>query len=85
MKSWNKLTPEQQEIVQNAALLAAEANRNYDNSKAAEWVEFLKEQGMEVVEDPDLEAFREAVQPVYDKYGTEFADLLEQIEATVAE
>jgi tripartite ATP-independent transporter DctP family solute receptor len=85
MKSWNKLTPEQQEIVQNAALLAAEANRNYDNSKAAEWVEFLKEQGMEVVEDPDLEAFREAVQPVYDKYGTEFADLLEQIEATEAE
>jgi len=85
MKSWNKLTLEQQEIVQNAALLAAEANRNHDNSKAAEWVEFLKEQGMEVVEDPDLEAFREAVQPVYDKYGTEFADLLEQIEATEAE
>jgi len=85
MRSWNKLTPEQQEIVQNAAQLAAEANRNHDNSKAAEWVEFLKEQGMEVVEDLDLEAFREAVQPVYDKYGTDFADLLEQIEATEAE
>ena len=31
MRSWDKLTPEQQEVVQEAAQLAAEANRKYDN------------------------------------------------------
>lgn len=85
MRSWKKLTPEQQEVVKAAAQEAAEENRKYDNSKAEEWLAFLKDQGMEVVEEPDLAAFREAVQPVYDKYGSEFSDLLEQIAATEAE
>ena len=86
MRSWDKLTPEQQEVVQEAAQLAAEANRKYDNDKAEEWLAFLKDQGMNVVEDPDLAAFREAVQPVYDEYGSQFGeDLLEAIAETKAE
>ncbi len=86
MRSWEKLTSEQQEVVQEAAQLAAEANRKYDNDKAAEWLAFLKDQGMNVVEDPDLAAFREAVQPVYDEYGSQFGeDLLEAIAETKAE
>ncbi len=70
--TWNRLSPEQREIVKKAALEAAWANRNYDNEKAAEWLQFLKDQGMEVVEDPDIEAFQKAVQPIYDKYGEKF-------------
>jgi len=70
--TWNRLSPEQQEIVKKAAAEAAWANRNYDNEKAAEWLQFLKDQGMEVVENPDLGAFRQAVQPIYDKYEEKF-------------
>ena len=70
--TWNRLSPEQQEIVKKAAGEAAWANRNYDNEKAAEWLQFLKDQGMEVVENPDLGAFRQAVQPIYDKYEEKF-------------
>jgi tripartite ATP-independent transporter DctP family solute receptor len=70
--TWNRLSPEQQEIVKKAAAEAAWANRNYDNEKAAEWLQFLKDQGMDVVENPDLGAFRQAVQPIYDKYEEKF-------------
>jgi tripartite ATP-independent transporter DctP family solute receptor len=84
-KSWDKLSADQQAIVQEAAQKAAEANRTYDNDKAAEWLAFLKEQGMDVVEEPDLAAFREAVQPIYDKYGADFGeDMLQDIAGTEA-
>lgn len=79
-KSWDKLTDEQQQIVQQAAQEAAEFERAYDNQKEAEWLQFLKDQGMEVVETPDLAAFREAVKPVYEKYQDQFGkDLIEQV------
>ncbi|AER65777.1 TRAP dicarboxylate transporter, DctP subunit [Thermovirga lienii DSM 17291] len=85
MKTWKKLTPEQQAIIQEAATEASKANRQYDNDKAAEWLAFLKEQGMEVVEKPDLEAFRKAVEPVYEKYGASFGeDVLKAIAETKA-
>lgn len=80
-KSWDKLTDGQQQIVQQAAQEAAEFERAYDNQKEAEWLQFLKDQGMEVVETPDLAAFREAVKPVYEKYQDQFGkDLIEQIQ-----
>lgn len=80
-KSWGKLTEEQQQIVQQAAQEAAEYERAYDNQKEAEWLQFLKDQGMEVVETPDLAAFREAVKPVYEKYQDQFGrELIEQIQ-----
>jgi len=86
MKTWKKLTPEQQAIIQEAATAASKANRQYDNDKAAEWLAFLKEQGMEVVEKPDLEAFRKAVEPVYEKYGASFGeDVLKAIAETKAD
>jgi TRAP-type C4-dicarboxylate transport system substrate-binding protein len=41
----------------------------------------MKANGVEVVEIEDKEAFRDAVQPVWDKHGAEFADLIERIQA----
>ncbi len=71
MATWKKLSREQQELVQKAAKEAAQANRDWDNQKDAEWLQFLKDQGMEVVE-PNLQAFRDAVKPIYDKYTDQF-------------
>ncbi len=70
-RAWNSLTPEQQDLVQRAALAGAQANREIDAQMAAEWMEFLKEQGMEIVT-PDLSLYRRAVQPIYDKYVEQF-------------
>lgn len=82
MKTWEKLSPELQSIVQDAAVKAAEANRAYDNEKEAEWLQFLKDKGMEVTT-PDTAAFREAVKPVYEKYEEEFGK--ELVESILAE
>lgn len=82
MKTWEKLSPELQSIVQDAAVKAAVANRTYDNEKEAEWLQFLKDKGMEVTT-PDTASFREAVKPVYEKYEEEFGK--ELVEAILAE
>ncbi|HSM39339.1 MAG TPA: TRAP transporter substrate-binding protein DctP [Afifellaceae bacterium] len=67
---WDKLTPEQQAIVQKAAVDAAESGRQKQLQKEQELVSFLKEKGLEIYE-PDLKAFREHVQAQY--VGSEFA------------
>jgi tripartite ATP-independent transporter DctP family solute receptor len=70
-RTWNKLTPEQQAIAQESATAAAKYNRDIDNEKEAEWLQKLKDAGMEVTE-PDLAAFREAVASVYAEYEPQF-------------
>ncbi len=67
---WDKLTPEQQAVVQKAAVDAAESGRQKQLQKEQELVSFLKEKGLEIYE-PDLKAFREHVQAQY--VGSEFA------------
>lgn len=61
---WDRLTPEQQAIVQKAAEDAAESGRQAQLAKEEELVSFLKEKGLEIYE-PDLKAFREHVQAAY--------------------
>ena len=67
---WDKLTPEQQATVQQAAVDAAESGRQAQLKKEEELVAFLTAQGLEIYE-PDLKAFREHVQAQY--VGSEFA------------
>jgi len=37
-----------------------------------------------VTENPDLDSFREAVKPVYEKYGPKFEGVLEEIQEELA-
>lgn len=69
-KVWDKLTPEQQATVQQAADDAAAFGRKNQLQKEEDLVSFLKESGMSVYE-PDLNAFRTHVQGQY--VGSEFA------------
>jgi tripartite ATP-independent transporter DctP family solute receptor len=79
MRTWNKLTPEQQAAVRDSAAAAAKYNREIDNESEAEWLQKLKDAGMEAVE-PDIAAFREAVADVYAKYEPQFGkDLIQSI------
>ncbi|NLL36899.1 MAG: DctP family TRAP transporter solute-binding subunit [Fretibacterium sp.] len=78
MRTWKKLTEEQQKIVEEAAQAAAEHNRAIDNKMEVEWLQSLKDKGMEVVDQPDLEQFREAVKGVYEKYEPQYGKELIQ-------
>jgi tripartite ATP-independent transporter DctP family solute receptor len=77
MRTWRKLAPEQQAIVQESAILAAKHNRDLDNESEAQWLQSLKDAGMEVAE-PDIALFREAVSSVYEKYEQQFGKELIQ-------
>ena len=63
-KVWDKMTPEQQAIVQAAADEAAKYCREEQVAKEKELVSFFKEQGLQVYE-PDLDAFRKHAQEMY--------------------
>lgn len=79
LRTWKKLTPEQQKIVEDSAQAAAELNREIDNKMEAQWLQELKDRGMEVSE-PDMTPFREAVTSVYEKYEGQFGkDLIRSI------
>ena len=67
---WDKLTPAQQAVVQQAAEAAAESGRQKQLAKEEELVAFLQAQGLDIYE-PNLKAFREHVQAQY--IGSDFA------------
>jgi tripartite ATP-independent transporter DctP family solute receptor len=79
MRTWNKLSPEQRKVVSESAIEAAKHNRKIDNDMEAEWLQSLRDKGMQVSE-PDLSLFRDAVKSVYEKYEQEYGkDLIQSI------
>ena len=67
---YNGMTPEQQEAVTAAAIAAADSGRAAQLAKEEELVAFLEDKGLEIYE-PDVAAFRTAVQAAY--LDSEFA------------
>ncbi|CAG0953709.1 MAG: C4-dicarboxylate ABC transporter [Rhizobiaceae bacterium] len=61
---YNRMTAEQQAAVTAAAVAAAESGRAAQLAKEAELVAFLEGKGLEIYE-PDVAAFRSAVQAAY--------------------
>lgn len=79
MPVWSELPEPVQGVIEAAAQEAAEYERQVNEEMEAEQLAELKASGMEVVEDPDLEAFRAAVDPVYDEYSDRFGEYLSRI------
>jgi len=81
-RTWDRLAPEYQELVQEAAVQAAD----YEiliSSEYDDWArDQLEERGMQVtrLDDEQIAAFQEAVQPVYDEWGPRIGeDLITEI------
>lgn len=74
-RAWNRLSPEQQEIVTEAAnTVRANHNKRTADDEAALEKE-LRDQGMTFVE-VDKEAFRQSVQPVHQQYAQQYGQEL---------
>ena len=82
--TWEKLSPEDQEIMRTAAKNSATLQRKLwaEQEKASE--EKVLAAGAEVIKDVDKTAFIEAMAPVYEKYVTtpEAKDLVKRIQET---
>ncbi|MBQ4265203.1 MAG: TRAP transporter substrate-binding protein [Clostridia bacterium] len=81
---YNTLDEATQEIFKQAAQEAAEFERAWVAEQEAGQLQALKDNGMEIVENPDVDSFRAAVQPVYDAYP-QFAEYIELIQTALAE
>ena len=80
---FNTLDEETQAIFKQAAQEAAEYERAWVAEQEAGQIQALKDNGMEIVENPDVDSFRAAVQPVYAAYP-QFADYIARIQETLA-
>ena len=77
---WDKLTAEDQQIVLEAAVEGGLVEKNGIRSAEAEQIEFLKEQGMIINENPDKQAWRDATASVYEQFSDTYgADLIDKI------
>ena len=67
---WNSLKPEQQKLFREAALVQIKVNREENAKNRTKAMEKVKAQGVDVVilTDAEKAAFKQAVQPVLDKY-----------------
>ncbi|MEI4474246.1 TRAP transporter substrate-binding protein [Frigidibacter sp. MR17.24] len=82
--SWDKLTPEDQEAVRQAAKDSVPVMRELWNAQVKASEEKVVAGGAEVIMDVDKQPFIDAMKPVYDKYVTtpELQDLVKRIQDT---
>ncbi len=81
---FSRLSAEQQEAIKTAALEAAAYERKLNAEESASSLQAMKDAGMEVEENPDVAAFRDAVaEKTRAAYVEKFGDdLLKKIDAT---
>ena len=66
-EAWDKLTPEQQDIIVEAGKAASEYNRSISEEKENEVLEQLKADGVKIVEVDDITPWQDAVKNVIDE------------------
>ncbi|HEX3538465.1 MAG TPA: TRAP transporter substrate-binding protein [Stellaceae bacterium] len=79
--SWDKLSPDDQTLIKKAARDAQFDARDLWNKTEAEAMSKMKSAGIEIDAIEDKKPFRDAVKPVWDKYGAKFADIIKRIDA----
>ncbi|GAB2564926.1 TRAP transporter substrate-binding protein [Gracilibacillus alcaliphilus] len=75
---WEALSEEDRIAFKEAAMESIEVQREAWDELTELSRETVVEAGSELVEIEDIEEWREAVQPVYDKYGDEFSEWIEK-------
>jgi tripartite ATP-independent transporter DctP family solute receptor len=78
---FNKLSAEDQALVRKLAREAQLEQRKLWDEKVADSLAKMKAAGVSIIEDVDQPAFFKATQPVRDKYGAAYADLINRIQA----
>ena len=79
--SWQKLTPADQALIKKLSKECQAEQRVlwYEAEKAA--IDKMKAAGTEMIMDVDKKPWRDAVKPVWDKYGAKYAEMVKRIDA----
>ncbi|MBR0204932.1 MAG: DctP family TRAP transporter solute-binding subunit [Synergistaceae bacterium] len=83
LEAFKRLDEETQKIFKQSAQEAAEYERQWVADKEAGQLEAIKSHGVEVVENPDVDSFRKAVQVVYSAYP-QYEEYIKRIQAELA-
>lgn len=78
-EAWDKLTPEQQDIMMEAGKYASEYNRKISEEKENEVLEALKAEGCNVVEVTDIAPWQEACKDIIESSSAVNKELYQQI------
>ncbi|MCL2616237.1 MAG: TRAP transporter substrate-binding protein [Defluviitaleaceae bacterium] len=80
-ETWASLTPEQQEIIHEAAYIGARHAQQMMFDYEEQWIEHMVASGNQVNQ-IDVQSFRDGVEPLWqawiDRYGTEFINIASQ-------
>jgi len=80
-KNLEKLSPEYQQILKDTIREVTDYERELSQQTDVEYLQALKDDGINVIEDIDKDLWREAVQPIYDEYADQIGvELLQQIQ-----
>ena len=80
-KSFQSLSKEDQELVAKYGKETQLEQRKLWDEYTKEAITKLQSSGVTFVKDVDKKAFQDAVKPVWDKYGSKYADLVKRINA----
>jgi tripartite ATP-independent transporter DctP family solute receptor len=79
--AWDKLSKDDQALIRQVAREAQFEARDLWNKTEAEAMSRMKAAGIQIDPIDDKKPFRDAVKPVWDKYGGKFADIIKRIDA----
>lgn len=79
---WNKLDEGDQQIIRDAMAESADYYRDLSKEKTEEYMKELKESGVTFLEVENPQEWQDAVQPLYEKYGAGYEDIIEEIQNT---
>ncbi|OIQ60800.1 TRAP transporter substrate-binding protein [Neomoorella thermoacetica] len=80
LATWNKLSPDDQKIILQAAKDSQIVERKAWDELEAKAKKAAIDNGC-IISQIDISEWQKAVQPIYDKYGQQFKDLIDQIRA----
>ncbi|MBR1672650.1 MAG: DctP family TRAP transporter solute-binding subunit [Fretibacterium sp.] len=83
LEAFKRLDAETQKIFKQAAQEAAEYERQWVADQEAGQFKAIKDHGVNVVENPDVDSFRQAVKGVYEAYP-QYADTIARIQSLLA-
>jgi tripartite ATP-independent transporter DctP family solute receptor len=78
---WNKLSKDDQALVQKLGRAAQMRERVLWDEYEAKALAKMKEAGIQIITVADKKPFQAAVKPVWDKYAPQFADTIKRIQA----
>jgi len=81
--AWNKLSADDQVLMKKFSREAQADARVLWDKKEADAFDRMKAGGIEVDHIADKKPFRDAVKPVWDKYGAKYADMIKKIDAVI--